>query len=179
MKSQVFALWPLQFYIPVCPPSPKPDSLSIHSSSPQSPLPIFSCDASSSSSDFGGWRVRLGAAIHSHHCREKARRNQGGGEMSFDVLLSPTAQEKLHWLSPFSLQGALWCHSLIEPVQLESLAGWRWETNALFSHKPLNLLSIERSHGDATGMQRRFREDPRVRWVYSHLYNMNPCARKV
>ncbi len=65
-----------------------------------------------------------------------------------------------------------------EPVKLRSLAGWGWETNALFSHKPLNLLSIEGSHGNTMGMQRRFWEDPWVRLVYSPLYKCILLPRK-
>lgn len=91
-------------------------------------------------------------------------------------LFSPPKypQNNLHRKTPdnhtFPCRGPCGVTHSSEPVQLESLAGWGWETNALFSHKPLNLLSIEGSHGNASGMQRRFWEDLRVRWVYSRLY---------
>ncbi len=108
--SQVFALWPLHIWIGVsftfpCGP---PAFFLVHGSSPHSPLPVFSSDASSSyssSSDFRGRCVGLGAAIHPHHCREKVKRNMSGSGRRhrwFVVIFKSAMVHFLTWTLSYS-----------------------------------------------------------------------------
>lgn len=95
------------FILPFLLPSavPNPPSVSL-SSAPT--LPSFL-----PSSDFRGWRVRLWAAIHPHHCREKGQRERRvrlrKETVDFQWYLN-LFYHSIFFKSHFSPQWTLWCH---------------------------------------------------------------------
>lgn len=53
---------------------------------PSARSPPLRPSSSSSSSDFGGRRVRLGAPVHPHHCREKSQKKRVRDQRTRQVM---------------------------------------------------------------------------------------------